>query len=140
VGSDAEFSASAAGVLLHFLEAQGGAEIRWTRLIGLSVCKDAVVAMLARDGEPNQLAAQWVVGCDGLHNAVRQAAGITYPGVDINARWAVVDATIDGWQCEYDVAFSYFDTPPVILTALPARAMAGLSGAHLRRERPRRRG
>ena len=106
-------------ILTDFLEAQGGAVTRSTRLIGLTAGRDAVVAALARDGEPRQVAAQWVVGCDGLHSAVRQAAGITYPGADIKAQWAVFDATIDGWESDYDIIIPYLDTPPVVLTPLP---------------------
>jgi 2-polyprenyl-6-methoxyphenol hydroxylase-like FAD-dependent oxidoreductase len=108
-------------VLTDFLEAQGGAVTRSTRLIGLVAGEDAVTATLAHDGERREVVAQWVVGCDGLHSAVREAAGIEFPGADIEAQWAVFDATIEGWENDYDVVFPHLDTPPVILTPLPGR-------------------
>jgi 2-polyprenyl-6-methoxyphenol hydroxylase-like FAD-dependent oxidoreductase len=108
-------------VLTDFLEAQGGAVTRSTRLIGLVADEGAVTATLAHDGERREVVVQWVVGCDGLHSAVREAAGIEFPGADIEAQWAVFDATIEGWENDYDVVFPHLDTPPVILTPLPRR-------------------
>jgi 2-polyprenyl-6-methoxyphenol hydroxylase-like FAD-dependent oxidoreductase len=108
-------------VLTDFLEAEGGAVTRSTRLIGLVASEDAVTATLERDGERREIVARWVVGCDGLGSAVREAARIAFPGADIEAQWAVFDATIEGWQNEYDVASHHLDTPLVMLTPLPER-------------------
>jgi 2-polyprenyl-6-methoxyphenol hydroxylase-like FAD-dependent oxidoreductase len=108
-------------VLTGYLEAQGGAVARSTRLVGLEPGADAVAATLERRGESREVVAQWVVGCDGHHSFVRQAAGIAFPGADIQAQWAVFDATIEGWQNDYDLVFAYLDQPPVILTPLPER-------------------
>jgi 2-polyprenyl-6-methoxyphenol hydroxylase-like FAD-dependent oxidoreductase len=108
-------------VLTGYLEAQGGAVTRSTRLIGLVPGEDGVTATLDRRGEPRDVVAEWVVGCDGHHSFVREAAGIEFPGADIEAQWAVFDATIEGWQNDYDLVFPYLDQPPVILTPLPER-------------------
>jgi 2-polyprenyl-6-methoxyphenol hydroxylase-like FAD-dependent oxidoreductase len=108
-------------VLTDLLEAQGGAVTRSTRLMSLAAGEEAVTATLAHDGERRKIVAQWVVGCDGLHSAVREAAGIDFPGADIEGPWAVFDATIEGWESDYDVVFGVLDTPPVILTPLPGR-------------------
>ncbi len=59
--------------------------------------------------------------CDGLHSAARDLAGISFEGAGIAQPWAVLDATLDGWQDDLDVTFAYLDTPAVILTALPHR-------------------
>ena len=108
-------------VLTDFLEAQGGAVTRSTRLIDLVAGEAAARATLERDGERREVGVQWVVGCDGLRSAVREAVGIEFPGADIEAQWAVFDATIEGWENDYDVVFPHLDTPPVILTPLPGR-------------------
>jgi 2-polyprenyl-6-methoxyphenol hydroxylase-like FAD-dependent oxidoreductase len=108
-------------VLTDFLESQGGTVTRSTRLIGLVQTDDAAAATLERDGERREVVVPWVVGCDGLHSAVREAAGVEFPGADIDAPWAVFDATIEGWQNDYDVVFPFLDIPPVILTPLPGR-------------------
>ena len=62
-----------------------------------------------------------MVGCDGHRSFVREVVGIEFPGADIEAEWAVFDATIEAWQNDYDLVFPYLDQPPVILTPLPER-------------------
>jgi 2-polyprenyl-6-methoxyphenol hydroxylase-like FAD-dependent oxidoreductase len=108
-------------VLTDYLEARGGAVARSMRLVGLEPAEDAVTATIERDGARREVVAQWVVGCDGSHSSVRAAAGIDYPGTDIEAAWAVFDATLEGWSDEYDLVFAHLDRPPVILTPLPER-------------------
>ena len=93
-------------VLTDFLEAHGGALTRSTRLIGLVAGEDAATATLGRDGERREVVVQWVVGCAGLRSAVREAVAIEFSGTDIEPQWAVFDATIDGWNDEYDVAYA----------------------------------
>jgi 2-polyprenyl-6-methoxyphenol hydroxylase-like FAD-dependent oxidoreductase len=106
-------------VLTELLEANGGAVTRSTSLVGLVPGDDAVTATLECDGQRRDVVARWVVGCDGLHSAVREAAGIDYPGTAIDRQWAVFDATIEGWQGDYDFVSVHLDVPPVILTPLP---------------------
>jgi 2-polyprenyl-6-methoxyphenol hydroxylase-like FAD-dependent oxidoreductase len=108
-------------VLTENLERYGGAVTRSTRLLEISPAADAVTAVLERDGERQELRVEWVVGCDGLHSAVRDQAGIEFPGTASAAQWAVFDATIDGWDEEFDVAAAYLEAPAVILTPLPDR-------------------
>jgi 2-polyprenyl-6-methoxyphenol hydroxylase-like FAD-dependent oxidoreductase len=108
-------------VLTAHLEAHGGAVTRSTALLGLEPGESSVTATLEREGERREVVVRWVVGCDGLHSAVREAAGIEFPGADIDARWGVFDATLDGWSDDYDVVFAHLDQPPVILTPLPGR-------------------
>ena len=108
-------------VLTAHLEAVGGAVTRSTALVGLEAGEDAVTATLERDGKRREVVVRWVVGCDGMHSAVREAVGIDFPGTDIDARWGVFDATLDGWSDDPDVVFAHLDRPPVILTPLPGR-------------------
>jgi 2-polyprenyl-6-methoxyphenol hydroxylase-like FAD-dependent oxidoreductase len=107
--------------LTEYLEAQGGGVTRSTRMVALEPGNDAVAATLEQNGERLEVVADWLVGCDGFHSAVRDAAGIEFPGADIEAEWAVFDATLDGWGEPYDLVLAYFDQPPVILTPLPDR-------------------
>jgi 2-polyprenyl-6-methoxyphenol hydroxylase-like FAD-dependent oxidoreductase len=108
-------------VLLAHLEALGGAVMRSTRLVGLDQSADAVVATLEHDGERHDLTASWVVGCDGSHSKVRELAGISFQGSDLADPWAVFDATIEGWDDDYDICAGFLDVPPLILTPLPGR-------------------
>jgi 2-polyprenyl-6-methoxyphenol hydroxylase-like FAD-dependent oxidoreductase len=108
-------------VLTDYLEAQGGAVTRSTRLVGLEQGEEEITATIERDGERRDVVAQWIVGCDGSHSSVREAAGIDYPGTDIEAAWAVFDANLEAWNDDYDLVFAHLDQPPVILTPLPER-------------------
>ena len=108
-------------VLTGCLEAHGGAVTRSTRLVALKPGGDAVTATLERDGERPDVIAQWVVGCDGFHSVVREVAGVEFPGTDIEAQWAVFDATLEGWNDDYDIVSAHLDQPPVILTPLPGK-------------------
>jgi 2-polyprenyl-6-methoxyphenol hydroxylase-like FAD-dependent oxidoreductase len=103
------------------LEAHGGAVTRSTRLVGLAQDERSVTATIERADERRDVVVDWVVGCDGHHSFVREAAGIDFPGADIEAPWAVFDATLDGWQSDHDLVFAYFDQPGLILTPLPQR-------------------
>jgi 2-polyprenyl-6-methoxyphenol hydroxylase-like FAD-dependent oxidoreductase len=108
-------------MLTECLEAHGGSVTRSTRLVGLAIGQDAVTATLERDGGRRELVVPWVVGCDGWHSLVRQAAGIEYPGTDIEDEWAVFDAAVEGWNTDYDLVSVHMDQPTVILTPLPDR-------------------
>jgi 2-polyprenyl-6-methoxyphenol hydroxylase-like FAD-dependent oxidoreductase len=108
-------------VLTDFLEAHGGGVTRSTRMIGLQQGDEGVTAALETDGERREVVAQWLVGCDGHRSSVRQAAGIGFPGTDIEGRWAVFDAFVEGWNADYDLVSVHLDQPPVILTPLPGR-------------------
>ena len=108
-------------IITGFLREQGGDVTRATRLADLRPGPDSVTATLEHAGKRRDVEVAWVVGCDGLHSTVRELAGIDFPGADLEAPWAVFDATLDGWEEDYDVAVAHLDVPPVILTPLPER-------------------
>jgi 2-polyprenyl-6-methoxyphenol hydroxylase-like FAD-dependent oxidoreductase len=108
-------------LLTSYLESLGGAVTHSTRLVRFVDGDQDVTASLERDGKVFEVSAQWLVGCDGLHSVVRQESGIEFPGDNIVASWAVFDATIQGWDRDFDVAAAFLDTPTVIMTPLPGR-------------------
>lgn len=108
-------------ILTDYLHRQGGAITRSSRLVELQTNERGVVATIARDGSTEEVSAQWVVGCDGLHSATRERSGIELAGHDIPEPWAVFDVTLTGWSEPYEAIYAYLDEPPVILTALPNR-------------------
>jgi hypothetical protein len=78
-----------------------------------------LVATIQRDASTEEVATQWVVGCDGVRSATRELSGIELAGHDIPEPWAVFDVTLTGWSQPYEAIYVYMDDPPVILTALP---------------------
>jgi 2-polyprenyl-6-methoxyphenol hydroxylase-like FAD-dependent oxidoreductase len=110
------------GILLDHLHGVGGAVQRGTRLADLACGADGVRAVLEHgDGTREEVSADWIVGCDGLHSLTRERAGIELAGHDIAVPWAVFDATAANWTEPYDVNHVLLDQPVVILTALPGR-------------------
>ena len=59
------------------------------------------------------------MGCDGLHSATRDLAGIAFEGHDMLKPWAVFDASLEGWADTFEATFVYLESLPVILTAIP---------------------
>ncbi|TCK29006.1 4,5-epoxidase [Ancylobacter aquaticus] len=109
------------GILTRHLEGFGGRVTRGTRLVGLEEQDEQVMATVRDKAGERTLAARWVVGCDGHHSLVRTLAGIEQDGHAIEEPWAVFDAAIDGWPHSHEGNFAYFDSPPIILTALPGQ-------------------
>jgi 2-polyprenyl-6-methoxyphenol hydroxylase-like FAD-dependent oxidoreductase len=107
--------------LTEYLEAKGGGVTRSTSLVGMEQADEEVRATLETDGDRREVVAHWLVGCDGHHSFVREAAGVGFPGTDIEGRWAVFDASVEGWNADYDLVSVHLDQPPVILTPLPGR-------------------
>jgi 2-polyprenyl-6-methoxyphenol hydroxylase-like FAD-dependent oxidoreductase len=108
-------------VLTEYLHRQGGEVIRSSSLIGLADHPGGLLATVQREGITEQVLAQWVIGCDGLHSTCRTLTGIDMIGHDIIQPWAVFDATLVGWPESYEANYAYLDEIPVILTALPER-------------------
>jgi 2-polyprenyl-6-methoxyphenol hydroxylase-like FAD-dependent oxidoreductase len=106
-------------ILTDYLHRQGGRVNRSSTLTGLADHEGGLLATIQREDAMEQIAAKWVVGCDGLHSTSRTLTGIDMVGHDIIEPWAVFDATLIGWQDSYEANYAYLDATPVILTALP---------------------
>jgi 2-polyprenyl-6-methoxyphenol hydroxylase-like FAD-dependent oxidoreductase len=107
-------------ILTDYLHQHGGQVNRSSRLIGLTINSgNRVLAKVERDGSRYDIEARWVVGCDGIHSATRELAGIGFEGHDIAKPWAVFDTSLQGWDDTFEANFVYLDGLPVILTALP---------------------
>jgi 2-polyprenyl-6-methoxyphenol hydroxylase-like FAD-dependent oxidoreductase len=87
-------------ILTAELERLGGSVERAKELTGLEQGSDSVRARVQSSvqGREEVIVADWVVGTDGLHSAVRQAVGDKFEGHDNPMLWAVVDARLDGWR------------------------------------------
>ncbi|MCX2932237.1 FAD-dependent monooxygenase [Mycobacterium sp. CVI_P3] len=78
--------------LRHRLAALGG-DVEWGHgVAGLIVGSNAAGVRLD-DG--SQIDAQWVVGADGAHSAVRKAVDIGFPGVPLVERFLLADVRAD---------------------------------------------
>ena len=78
--------------------ARGGVQVeRGTELVGLADGQDAVTCTVRdRDGGEERVTARYVVGCDGAHSTVRQAAGIPFEGAAYPQTFVLADLEADG--------------------------------------------
>ncbi len=83
--------------LLGKLEA-AGVQVEWkTTLTGFTEDADGVAATIERDGgDRDTVRTPFLCGCDGAHSAVRQAAGVGFPGGSYDQLFYVADVTLEG--------------------------------------------
>ncbi|MEV6232249.1 FAD-dependent monooxygenase [Saccharopolyspora shandongensis] len=96
--------------------AELGGTVEWGReLAGLDQRPDGVTAEL-RDGS---LSADYVVGCDGAHSAVRKLSGIGFPGVPLVDQWLLADVRAD-WPLDRTGSSGWFHRDGLFF-AMPMR-------------------
>lgn len=84
-------------ILAEHLYAKGIAVQRGVELTGLQPDSDTVTATLRHhDGAEEQVAARYVIGCDGAHSTVRQLAGIAFEGSSYPQTFVLADLEADG--------------------------------------------
>jgi 2-polyprenyl-6-methoxyphenol hydroxylase-like FAD-dependent oxidoreductase len=73
------------------------------RRVELSTFKssaDGVEAALRHaDGHEEAVSADWLVGCDGAHSAVRHGLGASFAGETLNSDWMLADVHMTGYPC-----------------------------------------
>lgn len=73
----------------------GGSVQRGVSLIDLRDGHPGSTALLADDsGAVHAISARYVAACDGLHSAVRELAGVGFPGVVPESKFAVADVVL----------------------------------------------
>lgn len=73
-----------------------GARIVWSTAV-VDLCQDADGVEVRLDGPtgPDSIRADYLVGCDGGHSAVRKLCGIPFPGDEPVSFWVVGDVRLD---------------------------------------------
>jgi 2-polyprenyl-6-methoxyphenol hydroxylase-like FAD-dependent oxidoreductase len=84
-------------ILEERLAAAGVTVERTAGLSGFTDRGDSVEAVLTgARGESETLRADWLVGCDGAHSAVRHGLGFAFEGSTLQSHWALADGHITG--------------------------------------------
>jgi 2-polyprenyl-6-methoxyphenol hydroxylase-like FAD-dependent oxidoreductase len=78
--------------------AQHGVKVeRSTELLVFADKGNAVEATLKKpDGSSETLSADWLVGCDGAHSAVRHGLGFAFEGTTMDSQWMLADGHVAG--------------------------------------------
>ncbi|WP_327683498.1 FAD-dependent monooxygenase [Kitasatospora sp. NBC_00458] len=82
-------------LLADHLAGYGTAVERGTEVLELEQRDDHVRVSLATPDGPRELAARYVVGCDGAHSRVRRAAGIAFAGDAFPEQYMLGDVEVD---------------------------------------------
>ena len=82
-------------VLRACLEQAGGSTVRGADFVGLRQTPDGVTAEIRHEGASHSVKAPWLVGCDGMHSRVRDAAGIGFPGGRYDGNFVLADVHMD---------------------------------------------
>lgn len=69
---------------------------RNTELVGLAPQGDTIAAELRHGDRTEEVAADWVLGCDGAHSAVRDKLAISFSGDTYPERFLLADITVEG--------------------------------------------
>jgi 2-polyprenyl-6-methoxyphenol hydroxylase-like FAD-dependent oxidoreductase len=61
-----------------------------------------------KDGREETVSADWLVGCDGAHSAVRHGIGAPFAGETLNSDWMLADVHMSGYPCPDTEASIYW--------------------------------
>jgi 2-polyprenyl-6-methoxyphenol hydroxylase-like FAD-dependent oxidoreductase len=77
------------------LKALGGELVRSCEVTSLRQENDSATVIARRNGTETQIRARYVIGCDGMHSAVREQAGIEFEGGSYESAFILGDVTMD---------------------------------------------
>ena len=98
--------------------AEHGVRVEWsTELTGLEATADRVHARMIRGDEEQLAEADWLIGADGAHSAVRHALGLPFDGTTDPNQWWLVDVRMD-WPLGAS-AVNVFARPAAVLAVIP---------------------
>lgn len=103
-------------VLLQRLVSLGGQVLRPHKLVALHQDADGVDAQLD-DGRT--LRARFVVGCDGMHSAVRESTGIGFEGGSYGESFLLADVRLSGGVPTDEVILYFSPRGMVVVAPLP---------------------
>ncbi|MBA3549775.1 MAG: FAD-dependent monooxygenase [Nannocystis sp.] len=89
------------------LQELGGTVERGTKLVAYREHDGGVTATLATPEGEQEVAAAWLLGCDGAHSAVRRLAGIPFEGAPYEDMFDQADLKIR-WDKPENSAFMFF--------------------------------
>jgi 2-polyprenyl-6-methoxyphenol hydroxylase-like FAD-dependent oxidoreductase len=106
-------------ILLARLKALGGEVIRPAEVTGAKLGASGVQVQIAVGGATRTLAARWVIGCDGMHSQVREAAGIAFNGAAYEQGFILADVHMDWPLGRGEVSLFFSPAGLVVIAPLP---------------------
>jgi 2-polyprenyl-6-methoxyphenol hydroxylase-like FAD-dependent oxidoreductase len=106
-------------ILLRRLEALGGGVVRPCEFIGAEPAGTNVEAELRANGVTSKVKARWLVGCDGMHSAVREQFGIAFVGSEYEESFVLADVHMDWPLSREEVSLFFSPEGLVVVAPLP---------------------
>jgi len=103
-------------ILLGHLAGLGGAVVRPAQATAIRPREDGADLDIALDGETTTVATKWLIGCDGMHSVVREAAGISFEGSTYPEDFILADVHMD-WPVSREEVVLFFSTAGFIMVA-----------------------
>ncbi len=106
-------------LLADHLRSLGGTFERPVTMSSFEASDDGVRAVLDRDGETETVEAEYLIGCDGAHSAVRKGLGLAFEGESFERVLWQADVRVD-WSFPTDGHEAYaFPSDDGMMGALP---------------------
>jgi len=103
-------------ILLDHLTGLGGSVVRPAQAIAIRPREDGADVDISFDGETTTVATKWLIGCDGMHSVVREAAGISFEGSTYPEDFILADVHM-GWPVSREEVVLFFSTAGFIMVA-----------------------
>jgi 2-polyprenyl-6-methoxyphenol hydroxylase-like FAD-dependent oxidoreductase len=106
------------------LQSLGASVERQVELVDSRTHDDGIEARLRHaDGRKESVSADWLVGCDGAHSAVRHGLNAPFAGETMDSDWMLADVHMRGYPCPDTEASVYWhrDGAFIIFPISPGR-------------------
>src|SRR5450631_1515996 len=105
-------------ILLGRLRALGGEVIRPAEVTGVELGGSGAQVQIAVGDSIQTVEARWVIGCDGMHSQVREAAGIAFNGAAYQQGFILADVHMD-WPLGRGEVSLFFSPAGLVVVAAP---------------------
>lgn len=108
-------------ILLERLRALGGNVVRPAEVKGIELSANGAQVQIKKvaietDGVAQTLETRWLIGCDGMHSRVREAAGITFAGEAYQQSFVLADVHMD-WPLPREEVNLFFSPDGLVVVA-----------------------
>src|SRR5699024_7864579 len=103
-------------ILLARLHALGGRVLRPAEVTGADITENGAHVEVRANDSIHEISARWVIGCDGMHSKIREAAGIAFKGATYNEGFVLADVHMD-WPLEREEVSLFFSPDGLVVVA-----------------------
>ncbi|MGI9071815.1 MAG: FAD-dependent monooxygenase [Bryobacteraceae bacterium] len=103
-------------ILLEKCRALGGDVLRPAEVKGIELSANGAQVEIETASAPQTVETGWLIGCDGMHSRVREAAGISFRGAVYQQPFALADVHMD-WPLPAEEVNLFFSPDGLVVVA-----------------------